>query len=230
MHKILVFDLDGTLAPIGQQIENDNIELLKSLELKGYKIAICSGKPTYYLCGLFRQTGIKNPIFIGENGGMIQYGIDLPPKKFLVHPVSAKAKEQLNFFRETISVKCNSIWFQPNEIAVTPFPYLKKDFEVIENLISDNSDKLSELTVYPQCDCFDFTPNNISKSSGLALLAKEEGFEKSDFIAIGDGINDIPMFDFADVSISIGNKLDYKTDYNFDEIKDALLFILTNSL
>jgi len=51
MHKVLVFDLDGTLAPISKGKTSKDIEKLKRLEKEGYKIGICSGKPTYYLCG-----------------------------------------------------------------------------------------------------------------------------------------------------------------------------------
>ncbi|MBQ3002547.1 MAG: HAD hydrolase family protein, partial [Clostridia bacterium] len=51
MHKVLVFDLDGTLAELGKGITQENIQKLFQLESMGYRIAVCSGKPTYYLCG-----------------------------------------------------------------------------------------------------------------------------------------------------------------------------------
>ena len=45
MIKLIVFDLDGTLAQLGNGIEPQNLELLRQLEEAGARIAICSGKP-----------------------------------------------------------------------------------------------------------------------------------------------------------------------------------------
>lgn len=226
MHKILVFDLDGTLAEVGKGILQENIEKLRILEKMGYKIAVCSGKPTYYLCGMFRQVDIDSPIFIGENGGVIQYGIDLPPKRFIVQYHSEKAKEQLFNIKRRIAEECKGIWFQPNEIGVTPFCRDERDFEIINRIIREEIDNLSELDIYPQKECFDFVPKNISKAEGLRLLAKKEAFEQTDFVALGDGINDISMFEFADVSVIIGNSLDYQGDYRFEDIGKALDFLI----
>ena len=61
--KIYVFDLDDTLAQVGKQAENATVEKLK--QLNG-KIAVCSGKPVYYLCGFMRQLGIYDAVLIGE--------------------------------------------------------------------------------------------------------------------------------------------------------------------
>ncbi len=230
MHKILVFDLDGTLAEVGKGILQENIEKLRFLEKMGYKIAICSGKPTYYLCGMFRQVNIESPIFIGENGGVIQYGIELPPQKFILQSYSQAAKKQLFDIKSKIENGCRGIWFQPNEIGVTPFCRNKNDFTIINRIIKEEMSSLSELNIYPQKECFDFVPKNISKAEGLMLLAKEEGFAKEDFIAIGDGINDIPMFEFSDISLSIGNDLNYKTDYNFNDMCSALDFLIRTKL
>ena len=44
MMKLIVFDLDGTLAALGKGIEPKNLEQLKALEDAGARIAICSGK------------------------------------------------------------------------------------------------------------------------------------------------------------------------------------------
>ena len=79
MMKLIVFDLDSTLAPVGKGILPETIQMLKEIEKSGIKIAICSGKPTFYTCGLMRQVELEDPILIGENGAVIQFGVDLPP-------------------------------------------------------------------------------------------------------------------------------------------------------
>ena len=223
MKKILVFDLDGTLAPIGKGMDTDNILHLRDLESCGYRIAVCSGKPTFYLCGFLRQIGLQEPILVGENGAVIQYGVELPPKRFCVCPHSERAAEQLRRMRERIISVCGKrVWFQPNEVELTPFPQDPEAFELIQNLIDAHPEDLDELIVYRQVDCFDFIPKNINKASGLACLAELEGCARESFVAVGDGINDVPMFEYAGVSIGIGEKLEYNTTYSFVEIGDAL--------
>lgn len=230
MHKYLVFDLDGTLSQIGKGIASGNIKKLKRLEDAGYRIVVCSGKPAFYLCGFMRQVGLEAPIIIGENGGTIQFGVKLPPKKFLTHPCTEKAKEQLKNIMRKIEAACPGIWFQPNNTAVTPFFREVADLDRIKTVVEENLPKLSELTVYPQAECYDFTPKNISKGSGLELLACSEKADAKDFIAVGDGINDISMFEFSDISIKIGSKLGYDTDYSFENISEALDLIIYKRL
>lgn len=220
---MLVFDLDGTLAPIGKGMETNDMLALRELENCGYRIAICSGKPTFYLCGFLRQIGLQEPILVGENGAVIRYGVELPPKQFYVCPHSEKAAEQLRRMKERIIAACGKrVWFQPNEVELTPFPQDAEAFELIQGLIDAHPEELDELIVYRQVDCFDFIPKNINKASGLAYLAELEGLTREAFVAVGDGINDVPMFEFAGVSIGIGGKLKYHTTHSFAEIKDAL--------
>ena len=223
MKKMLVFDLDGTLAPIGKGMETDDMIMLRELENCGYRIAICSGKPTFYLCGFLRQIGLQKPILVGENGAVIQYGVELPLEQFYVCPHNEKAAEQLRRMKARIVAACGKrVWFQPNEVELTPFPQDAEAFELIQGLIEEHPEDLDELIVYRQVDCFDFIPKNINKASGLAYLVKLEGLTREEFIAVGDGINDVPMFEFAGVSIGIGGKLEYNTTHSFDEIGTAL--------
>lgn len=227
MHKILVFDLDGTLAPVGKGMTDQDILILKELEQTGYRIAICSGKPSYYLCGFMRQIGLNAPILIGENGGTIQYGVELPPKKYYVYPCSPAAKAQLKDMRQRIDDTCgDQVWYQPNELGLTPFPHDETTFDDIQHIIDTNRDALSEVLVYRHIDSFDITPQNINKFNGLTYLAEIEGLTRKDFIAIGDGVNDVPMFDYSDISIGVGEKLKYPTTFSFMTVSEALNFML----
>jgi len=234
MHKLLVFDLDGTLAKVGKSMANADAEKLIELEKMGYTIAICSGKPSYYLCGFARQLGLQEPILVGENGATFQFGIDLPPKRYEVYPYSDAAKAQCNMMKAIIDRECgDKVWYQPNEVELSPFPKDEETFEWLQQLIDEKRPLLDELLVYRHIDCFDLIPQNINKYNGLSYLTELLGLKAEDVISVGDGVNDIPMFEFADVAIGIaGNdvKVENHVDHVFATIGEALDFIRENKL
>ena len=60
-----------------------------------------------------------------------------------------------------------------------------------------------DVIVYEKFDCFDITPNGITKKSGIDKLAKMLNVLPEEMIAVGDGINDYPMFEYAGIVISV---------------------------
>ena len=223
MHKLLVFDLDGTLAQLGTGMLVQDIEQLKRLDEAGYRIAIASGKPVYYLCGFMRQIGVREPILIGENGATFQFGVDLPPKTYFSYPCSDVARRQLRWIKEKVDEACgDGVWYQPNDVAVTPFPQTEEIFDVIQEIVDTHPEELSQLHVYRHTDSFDIAPANVSKFNSLDYLTKYLSLTAADVIAYGDWTNDIPMFEFADLSVGVGGKMEYRTDYSFDTIGEAL--------
>ena len=223
MHKLLVFDLDGTLAQLGTGMLVQDIEQLKRLDEAGYRIAIASGKPVYYLCGFMRQIGVREPILIGENGATFQFGVDLPPKTYFSYPCSDVARRQLRWIKEKVDEACgDGVWYQPNDVAVTPFPQTEEIFDVIQEIVDTHPEELSQLHVYRHTDSFDIAPANVSKFNSLDYLTMYLSLTAADVIAYGDWTNDIPMFEFADLSVGVGGKMEYRTDYSFDTIGEAL--------
>lgn len=228
MIKLIVFDLDGTLAQLGKGILPEDLLLLHQLEDAGARIAICSGKPTYYLCGLMRQVGLKAPVLVGENGAVIQFGVDLPPREYFVAPYSAKAKRSIRLIRDELDLAIPDLWYQPNEVGLTPFPSSEAGFDAIQACLDKLAPELEDLILYRHCDCFDIMPDGITKKSGLERLGKLLGISPEETAAVGDGVNDYPMFEYARLSLGINVKEAEKVDRIFPSIHEALLFLLEN--
>lgn len=227
MIKLIAFDLDGTLAPIGEPIGSDTVKLLHKLADTGVHIAVASGKPTYYLCGLLRQAGLPDAILVGENGAVIEFGVGLPPSRSVTLPYSDAARESLRFIRDGLDALLPHLWYQPNSVALTPFFSRDTDADAIARFLDENSSRISDVTVYRQCDCYDIVPVGIDKGAGLSYLCGMLGITSADVIAVGDGTNDYPMFDFADISIGINVADKSRVRYNFESINSALSFILS---
>ena len=226
MLKFIVCDLDGTLAEPGKAIKQSTLCKLKGFEDKGIKIAICSGKPTYYLCGLVRQLELVDPILIGENGLDIQFGIDLPPKFFYTKIYPDSVYENLLWIKKEIEKMFDhKIWFQPNKIAVTAFPNSSEQFYKIREFLSQNNEHFVGLDFYEHNDSFDIVPNDVSKKHAIQKVIDMLNIPNEQVLAIGDGINDYPMFEIAKTSVGIKLKDKSKVTYYFDDIDEALEFV-----
>lgn len=231
MHAYTVFDLDGTVAPIGKKASEKTARLMRRLEKEGRTVILCSGKPTYYLVGFCRQLGLKDPILIGETGAAICFGISLPPQRRYDYPFPAEKRAAIAELKKRIDKAAGEeIWYQPNEIALTPFFKTEDCKKKIAEVIAQSDELLCGIHVYPQCDCFDVLPEEISKKNGIEFLAQILGAKLEQILALGDGINDVPMLEYADFSIGIGRKEWDVCDLCFEKIEEALTYILENNI
>ena len=224
MIKLIVFDLDNTLAAPGKGILASDIEKMKKMEARGVKIAIASGKTVDYLGGFMRQVGLKQPILLGENGAIIQYGVDWPPKQETL-PYSEQAKETLAFLKAEIDARIPGIWYQPNQVAVSPFPKCEEEFDIIADILKENEERLDDIVVFRHADCYDLVPKGIDKKAGVKFLAEKLGLRTAEIVAVGDGENDYPMFEFAGKAYGVNVKDVTRVNRNFGNIKEVLYYL-----
>ena len=223
---LAAFDLDGTLAELGCPVTEGNVVLLKRLAERA-RIVLSSGKPTYYLCGFARQLGIADAVLIGENGCAMQFGVSLPPVQNTYFTSSEKAVKQLDFARKAIpALFSEGIWCQPNEVMFTPFPTTEGQFDAIRAFNRDNASALDALDIYEHCDSFDYVPRGVSKRTALEALAARLGVPRERVIAVGDGVNDYPMFECAGISVGIRLAHPDRADFDFSRLSDALSFLI----
>ena len=231
MYKLIVFDLDNTLAPLGKSVPQKVLCELKGFLNNGLHLAVCSGKPTYYLCGFMRAAGLPDTILVGENGAVIDFGVSLPPKEHYALPVSQEAREALSFVNSSLhKLLGDNVWFQPNQVGITPFPVTPEEFKIVQDFIDSHRAELSPLNVYRHCDSFDFVPKNVNKKEGLALLCNRLGILATEVIAVGDSGNDFPMFEFAgfSVGISLPDNENHRVTAAVDTIEEAVAIIKRN--
>ncbi|MEG1475186.1 MAG: HAD family hydrolase [Longicatena sp.] len=72
---------------------------------------------------------------------------------------------------------------------------LRKQIECIKNI---------EITDY-QAISFDLTANKVNKGNAIKEVLKENGWNKMNFMAIGDANNDLPMFREASLKVAMQN-------------------------
>ena len=230
MIKLIAFDLDDTLAKLGKGIPQHDLQKLKIIEQRGITIAVCSGKPTYYLCGFMRQVELNRPILMGENGAVIQIGVDLPPKEFYIQKYSPLAKKSMKFLEEKITSAMPHIWYQPNMVGLTPFTVSQDDHLKIQHIIDTYANELRDIEVYHHVDSYDIVPKGLDKKSGMNLLGKILHVMPNETIAVGNGLNDYPMFEYAGFAVGINVPDTTKVNVNFTAPSEALDFLLEYTL
>ncbi|MCR5731826.1 MAG: Cof-type HAD-IIB family hydrolase [Sphaerochaetaceae bacterium] len=226
MIKLAAFDLDDTLAKIGKGISHADLSILGEIEKEGVQVAVVSGKPAFYLCGFMRQVEIENPILIGENGGVIEFGVDVPPARFYTLDYSEEARLAIEKFKREFSKAIPSLWYQPNHIGLTPFPAKPEEFDIIQSIVDRNSQLLEYVDVYRHVDSFDITPKGINKYKGLEKLTEILGITREETVAVGNGVNDYPMFDFAGLSIGINIPDKTRAKHNVASSYGALSYLI----
>jgi HAD superfamily hydrolase (TIGR01484 family) len=225
MIKLLILDVDNTLAQPGKPVDERIKQTLKNLESKKIKIVLISGKPIIYLSGLASQLGLKNTILCGENGACIYTSPRFPPKKQYIESPSKEENQILNALQSDIlKTFKEDVWIQPNMVNLTIFSRSNKKLNDLERFIDEypNQKVKQKFNIFKHSDAIDIVPSHINKGKALKKIMTIEGIKKSEVIAVGDGENDIPMFSEADISIGINLP---KTQHNFPDIFKAMQFI-----
>ena len=96
---------------------------------------------------------------------------------------------------------------------------------MIAECLESNKAYMEDVTVYRHVDCFDIMPGSIDKRQGVKFMGEVLNVSPKDMIAVGDGINDYSMFEYAGVAIGIHVKESGRVDKNFNTITEALEYI-----
>ena len=107
---------------------------------------------------------------------------------------------------------------------MTAFPKEEKYFDIVKEFI--DSKHIEDIIIYRHVDSLDIVPSDVNKYNGLTYLANLLNLTNKDFIAVGDGVNDYPMFEFAAISLGINLKDANKATKNFNSIDEALAYLM----
>lgn len=234
MLKLVALDLDDTLAEIGQPILPETMELLQQLQEEGIKLVLMSGKPAPYLSGLIRQSGLKNIILAGDNGGVIYFSHKFPPEKPTILEMSSMATEESHKIRKLLLAEFGErIWIQPNQVALSVFSKennIKKVYEFIDRVFAD--ERIKHLKNFKTVGALDILPLNIDKGVALKHIQHELNIPVEETAVIGDGRNDVPMFLHGKIRITFLKSIEIFKDFKYlglkivKDIQDALKFLL----
>jgi Cof subfamily protein (haloacid dehalogenase superfamily) len=233
MISAVVSDVDGTLVTDDKILTERTRAVVAELHAADIAFAIVSSRPPRGLRMLMDPLKITTPI-TGFNGGMMTTPGFLPLAQHLMPPATARqAVEIIDAHGAQAWLFCGEDWLM--RAAAGPYvgleqhtigypPIIIEDFDrtldaVIKIVaVSEDFDLLTRLEQHARLALadratvtrsqpyyLDFTHPLANKGVALCELAKLLGIPENEIAVIGDGDNDIAMFERSGLSIAMGN-------------------------
>jgi Cof subfamily protein (haloacid dehalogenase superfamily) len=248
----VISDVDGTLVTDDKALTAGAQAAVAELRASGIIFSIISSRPPRGLRMLVEPLGITTPVS-GFNGGVIATpDLAVVSQHLLLPQVARHAVDRLNargiqvwvfsgrewLVRDPdgpyVPLEEHTIGFRPTIVedfgsaleAAAKVVGVSKNFDVLEQCEHNVRAALgdSAFVVRSQLYYLDITHPLANKGAALSEISMLLGFPLAEIAVIGDGGNDVAMFERAGLSIAMGNaspqvqrKADLVTDSNGDD-------------
>ncbi len=247
-YRLVASDMDGTLLTTDKKISARNFEAIRRASEMGCLFCLCTGRTLVGISSYVKELGIDSPI-ISANGavvampdGEILYEFEMSSEsartlygyaKKLDVTVCLWSKNLLyanridryvEHYEKVMGVKA--------ELFDNIEPIVEKG--VLKMIWYAEPERMPELHAFLQENCpkdnnwanstprmIEFNDVRTSKATAMAYIGEKYGIKQEEMIAIGDNYNDLPMLEYAGLSVAMGNapdeikeKSDFVTDTN----------------
>jgi Cof subfamily protein (haloacid dehalogenase superfamily) len=248
----VVSDVDGTLVTEDKSLPPRAQATVARLDANGIAFTIISSRPPRGLRMLIESLGITRPI-AGFNGGVLSSPnlsvIEqhlLPPEvaQRAVHLITAHGAQSWVFsgqdwlvrdiFGSYVGLEEHTVRFPPTVVenfgsalfAAAKIVAVSEDFDLLTRLEQDARALLAAGATVARSQPYyvDFTHPLANKGAALTALAALLAIPAAEIAVIGDGDNDVAMFERSGLSIAMGNAgpqvqraADFVTDRNSED-------------
>jgi len=233
-YKLVATDVDGVVKPYYDPVPREIAELLR--EISEYcSIVFLSGRQVTWLEGLIYGMGLRpdNIVLVGEEGSVIYYPknhkIEFPLDKIELEKFSGirnKLKNQIeDKFGGRVFIPCTNVIL--TIAAEELFDRVNK--YVLDFLKKNDAEGLCRIIYHRTHNVIQVFPSSIDKYVALRMILRENNVQEEEIIALGDGLNDIPILERAGVSIAVGENREVKkvAKKHFLDPKDAFEYVLS---
>lgn len=227
MHRKYVFvDVDGTIIDHSTRTIPESAKTaIKKAQENGHVIVISTGRPPCLFYGIEKEVGVDS--YIAANGRYVVHHEEVLLNNIIPKDIVKKMVEYVDendidiAFEGLHEFKRRSnhtdLYIKFSENFHIEIPKLDPDFYIDNDvyqitLYQQHADlsvfeaAFPELTFAISCDYgIDVNTKGGLKEQGIAAFIDKYSIKMEDIIAIGDGHNDISMFDYVDTSVAMGN-------------------------
>jgi len=234
-YKVIIFDLDGTVVP--SKLEGmPSEEVIKTVhKMQGkIKLSFATGRSINTCRNIEKALGLTDPCII--SGGSLIVNPKTEEVLWEHHLPDEVVEKVVNISSEfSNKISINGITLE-SKTSVGEFVKIA-DIIVVTEIKKDNTDSLvEELTKIPDLavhilpswtegDYWDLhiTHKLATKKHAIENLIKILGVKKEEVIGIGDGNNDMPLFESVGYKVAMGNAVDVlknAADYITDTLEN----------
>jgi hypothetical protein len=195
--KALLTDIDGTITDHTRRINTASIGAIRSLVDQGIEVVLASGNTPCFMDALCKMIGTKGT-FIAENGGVFRIGYNGPLRiKGNLNEVQA-ALETVQAYYQAKGIDLDL--FSPTYRFADRAFARTVPVEEVKDILRDQPVQVLD-TSY----AIHIQSRGINKGTALTALAEKMNLRTSDFLAIGDSLNDIQMLKTAGIGTTVAN-------------------------
>lgn len=231
--SLVLSDVDGTLVTPKKLVTERTIAAARKLKAAGVAFAVTSSRPPAGLAKVVAALGIETPV-AGFNGGMIVDRSGATIRKLpLPRDAAARTVAMLTERNIDIWVFVGNDWLLTNpdgeyvaheKMTLSYGPTIVPDFaphlDGVTKIVASGSDpdKLREAEAalqqslagdaaasMSQTYYVDVTNLNAHKGAAVTSLSEILLIPPAEIATIGDGENDVPMFEASGYSVAMGN-------------------------
>ncbi len=223
MYRLVVFDIDGTLAVRWNEIPKTTLETISRLKERGVHCLMATGRGSVAVEELARITGIED--YVALNGQYVFYEGRVTYKYIYPKEITERIAEicreigcHYGFINERGYyipglAELRGKHGSPILTSVKTIDDLGEDEEVNQIVVFCEREKYSYFDELKKdyimtswhTGGFDMHINTRSKAEGVREIAKELGIERDEILCFGDGENDIEMLEYAGMGVAMGS-------------------------
>ncbi|GLI55418.1 phosphatase [Propionigenium maris DSM 9537] len=223
MYKLVVFDIDGTLAVRWNEIPETTLETIRRLKERGIHCLMATGRGSVAVEEMVRLTGIED--YVALNGQYIFYGGRVTYKYVYPKEVTKRIAEicrEVGCYYGFINERGYYIpdldelrgkHGSPILTSVKTIDDLGEDEEVNQIVVFCEKEKYSYFDELKKdyimtswhTGGFDMHINTRSKAEGVREIAEDLGIGRDEILCFGDGENDIELLEYAGMGVAMGS-------------------------
>lgn len=233
-YRMLAVDMDDTLLGKDLQVGARTVERIRLAREAGVKVVIASGRMFRAIVPYLRQLELTDPAIVyngaavyrlGESEPLVNHTIPVEIARDIAHRVEELGSQinayindglfvrqitpQVGRYMKRTRVECTVVGPVGDFLKVGPTKLLVMHDNLREialirsNLQAEFGDLVAITGSKPYF--IEIMQKGISKGRALAELAASFGFEAAEVIAVGDGMNDMEMVQWAGLGVAVAN-------------------------
>jgi Cof subfamily protein (haloacid dehalogenase superfamily) len=233
-YKLAVFDMDDTLLGPDRALSAENAAALRRLRAAGVEVVIASGRHSSNIVEFEHEIGFSGWV-ISSGGAAVTHSetgeilCEMTVPQPLGLELFQRAREQkisvIAYHRTGIFCDAPSEWIdlytrRTHQVAIADIPALI-DTGMQKLIWSTHRDLITQLlpelqqqyheqlyVVRTEHEMIDFLHPRANKALATQALAAKLGVSQKDILAFGDGNNDVPLLEWAGMSVAMAHGRD----------------------